>query len=217
MENDFGGILTSIQGTTEHSGYIGDAYVSHDVRDCTPACPLYEGGVCATKSCNERGAHVHHQDTLAGEVKDNLPRCECGATGGHVCPLSAKARERVADARRSYAIKDSGKRESFKGGMVRDTAEGKTNFALIFDGPMYDRWAEHLTKGAKKYEKRNWLKGANGSLEEVEKVFDRAIESTARHFRQWMKGDVDEDHAAAVFFGVNQVEFLKDTMKGGAK
>jgi hypothetical protein len=103
----------------------------------------------------------------------------------------------------SFVIKDSGRRELFVGGMVRDTAEGKTNYALIADGPMLRRWAVHLTKGALKYDARNWMK-ARGQAE-----LDRARESAFRHFIQWFDGDRDEDHAAAVFFNINECEFIK--------
>ncbi len=103
----------------------------------------------------------------------------------------------------SYTVKDSGQRQEFSGGMVRDTTAGKVDYTLVFDGPMLDRWAEHLTKGAVKYDKGNWLK-AEGQAE-----LDRFRESAARHFRQWLRGDTDEDHAAAVFFNLNGYEHLK--------
>ena len=100
-------------------------------------------------------------------------------------------------------IKDSGKREEYAGGMVRDTAEGKTNYLLIRDGPMYERWAAHLTAGAKKYTARNWM------LAMGDKELQRAEESAARHFEQWLREDDDEDHAAAVFFNINEAEYIK--------
>src|SRR5689334_11815910 len=98
---------------------------------------------------------------------------------------------------RAFEIKDSGERKQFASGMVRDTATDKTDFTLVFDGPMFERWAEHLTKGARKYAKRNWMKAAGA--EEL----DRFKESAVRHFIQWLRGDTDEDHAAAVFFNIN--------------
>lgn len=106
-----------------------------------------------------------------------------------------------------FQIKDSGKREEFSGGMVRDTTEGKINWALTADGPMLKRWAQHLTAGAKKYAVRNWMK-AEGTEE-----YERARESAFRHFMQWYSGDRDEDHGAAVFFNINEAEYVKD--KGG--
>jgi hypothetical protein len=106
----------------------------------------------------------------------------------------------------NFVVKDSGKREQYSGGMVRDVTEGKTDFSLIYDGPMMKRWAEHITKGAKKYAKRNWMK-ANGQEE-----LDRFKESAARHFYQWITGDVDEDHAAAVYFNINCHEYLQNKL-----
>lgn len=102
-----------------------------------------------------------------------------------------------------FVIKDSGARESYSSGMVRDTATGKTDYALVLDGPMFERWAVHLTKGAVKYEKRNWMK-AEGEAE-----LARFRESALRHFLQWFRGDVDEDHASAVFFNINGAEYVR--------
>ena len=110
-----------------------------------------------------------------------------------------------------FTIKDSGKREQFESGMVRDTTEGKINYALVLDGPMLGRWAAHLTKGAAKYEPRNWMK-AEGEAE-----LARFKESAFRHFMQWIQGYRDEDHAAAVFFNINGAEYvlqkLQETLK----
>jgi hypothetical protein len=102
-----------------------------------------------------------------------------------------------------FAVKDSGARQQFASGMQRDVTEGKTDYSLVLDGPMFERWAAHLTKGAVKYEKRNWMK-ADGSEE-----YARFKESAFRHFLQWYRGDTDEDHAAAVFFNVNGAEYVK--------
>ena len=88
--------------------------------------------------------------------------------------------------------------------MVRDVTDGKVNYSLIADGPMFKRWAEHLTKGAVKYEARNWMK-AEGKVE-----YNRFRESAFRHFMQWYYGDIDEDHASAIYFNVNGAEYLKE-------
>jgi hypothetical protein len=108
-----------------------------------------------------------------------------------------------------FTIKDSGKRQEFAGGMVRDTTDGKTNYALVADGPMFTRWAVHLTKGALKYAKRNWM------LATGQEELDRGKESAFRHFMQWYYGATDEDHAAAVYFNINEVEYIKQRMKEG--
>lgn len=103
-------------------------------------------------------------------------------------------------------IKDSGERVQFDSGMVRDVATDKTDYSLVLDGPMFERWAIHLTNGAKKYAKRNWMQ-ANGQAE-----LDRFRESALRHFMQWYRGDVDEDHAAAVLFNINGAEYTKERL-----
>lgn len=163
-----------------------------------PSC--CEGGACSndlsTAYCGcDKGAgwvcERHRNMPTLGEVellveRENLMRDTVPAVG--------------------FTIKDSGKREQFASGMQRDTAEGKTDYGLVRDGPMYERWAEHLRKGAVKYGKANWLKG-RGQVE-----LDRARESALRHFEQWYRGDVDEDHASAVFFNINQAERLKQIM-----
>ena len=107
-----------------------------------------------------------------------------------------------------YDLKDSGVREQYASGMVRDTAADKILWSLVFDGPMLRRWATHLTRGARKYSERNWMK-AQGHEE-----LDRARDSAARHFAQWMNGDTDEDHAAAVMFNLNVVEYVKEKLSG---
>lgn len=105
-----------------------------------------------------------------------------------------------------FQIKDSKERKQFDSGMQRDVTTNKTDFSLALDGVMFKRYAEHLTKGAQKYEKRNWMK-ASGQEE-----LDRFKESAVRHFIQWFYGELDEDHASAVFFNINGYETLKNKM-----
>jgi hypothetical protein len=107
----------------------------------------------------------------------------------------------------TFVVKDSGKRAQFESGMVRDVATDKVNVALVFDGPMFWRWAVHLTKGAVKYAKRNWMKASG------EEELERFRESACRHFAQWYRGDQDEDHASAVIFNINGAEYVKDKLK----
>lgn len=106
----------------------------------------------------------------------------------------------------NFTIKDSGVRKSFGSGMVRDVTDEKIDYSLALDGPMFKRYAIHLTKGAKKYAKRNWMLAAG----EEEK--ERFKESALRHFIQWLDGDTDEDHAAAVFFNINGHEYVKERL-----
>jgi hypothetical protein len=108
-------------------------------------------------------------------------------------------------------VKDSGERRQFESGMVRDTAAGKTNFLRTLDGPMFERWATHLTKAEAKYP--DIAPGvANWTLASGPQELQRFRESAFRHFLQWMRGDVDEDHASAVFFNINGAEYVKEKM-----
>lgn len=107
----------------------------------------------------------------------------------------------------SFGVKDSGQRWQFKSGMVRDTTDGKTDFSLCFDGPMFERLAVHLTKGAQKYSARNWMKAAGA--EELA----RFRSSACRHFYQWLRGDTDEDHAAATVFNINGALYVEQRIK----
>ncbi len=112
-----------------------------------------------------------------------------------------------------FVVKDSGQPTELGGGMIRDTEDGKTDFTLVFDGPMLERWASHLTKGAKKYAARNWMKIANATREEQLAALERFKRSFARHQFQYMRGDTDEDHAAAMFFNLNGMEFVKGLLE----
>jgi hypothetical protein len=103
----------------------------------------------------------------------------------------------------SFVVKDSGKRQQYSSGMVRDTTEGKTDYTLALDGPMFTRYAEHMTKGAVKYGERNWQKA------KLRAEHNRFRKSALRHFLQWFHGHIDEDHAAAVIFNINAAEYLK--------
>lgn len=111
----------------------------------------------------------------------------------------------------SFDIKDSGARQEFAGGMVRDTAEGKLDFLNIRVGPMLRRWAAHMTKGRVKYPDAepgipNWTYG-EGLAEWL-----RARESFERHADAWLAGKLDEDHAAAIYANVNFAEYFKARM-----
>jgi hypothetical protein len=105
-----------------------------------------------------------------------------------------------------FDVKDSGERQQYPSGMQRDTTEDKVRYDLVFDGPLVERLATHLTKGAKKYDARNWMK-ASGQDE-----LERFRESAARHFFQWLRGDTDEDHAMAVVFNINGALYVEEKM-----
>lgn len=110
-----------------------------------------------------------------------------------------------------FGIKDSGKRAQFESGMVRDTQEGKLDYWRVFIGPMIRRWADHVTKGAVKYPDVN-IGVPNWTLAAGEAELHRFKASAIRHLVQWLEGNVDEDHAAAVIFNINGAEYVKEKM-----
>lgn len=111
-----------------------------------------------------------------------------------------------------FTVKDSGTRQEFASGMMRDTGEGKTRFWRVAAGPMLRRWAEHLGKGAKKYP--DVAPGvSNWTLAEGDVEAQRFKESAFDHFMQWFYGETDEDHAAAVFFNINGHEYVRARQK----
>lgn len=108
-----------------------------------------------------------------------------------------------------FTIKDSGARAEFDSGMVRDTEDDKVDYLNLFDvfEPMGTRLAAHLTKGRKKYP--DAASGVpNWKLAEGDEEYQRYRRSAARHMKQWLAGDTDEDHAAAVLFNINGAEHV---------
>ena len=103
-----------------------------------------------------------------------------------------------------FVTKDSGERQTFDTGMVRDTSTTKARYDLVHM-PMLKRWAELMGRGAQKYGERNWEKAR------TEAEYNRFRESAFRHFMQWFNGESpEEDHAAAIFFNVSGAEYTKE-------
>lgn len=94
-----------------------------------------------------------------------------------------------------YVTKDSGVREEYESGMVRDTDSGKPRYDLMPVGPM-KRLAELYARGAVKYGENNWQL-ANSDVE-----MRRFRASAMRHMYEWLAGNEDEDHAIAVVWNV---------------
>lgn len=101
----------------------------------------------------------------------------------------------------SYQIK--GEPVPTASGVYREDESGKIDYSLLRDGPMFKRWAQMLTAAIPKRGLRNWM---NASTVED---YERFRRSACRHFEQWLAGETDEDHAAALFFNVNGVEYIK--------
>lgn len=81
-------------------------------------------------------------------------------------------------------LKDSGTRDTFETGAVRDAQQGKGAYHLLPYWPIF-KVACVYEAGARKYAPRNWEKGI---------PLSRFADSAMRHFAKWMNGDRDEDH-----------------------
>ena len=103
-------------------------------------------------------------------------------------------------------IDGGGVRETYDSGMMREPDTGKPRFDLLlplgvpYDEQFLTRIAALMARGAEKYEDRNW-EVANSVSE-----LDRMKSSAFRHFMQWLSGETDEDHAAAIVFNVMAAE-----------
>lgn len=105
-----------------------------------------------------------------------------------------------------FTTLDSGERVDFPSGMRRDTDKGKPRYDLV-DRPMLKRWAELCARGAAKYGPENW------KLADSDEELARFQASAFRHFMQWINGEADEDHAAAILFNVAAAEHVKDKLR----
>jgi len=103
----------------------------------------------------------------------------------------------------TFQVKDSGQREAFETGALRDTQDDKPRYDLI---PIIalKRIANLYAKGAKKYGERNFEKGIPSS---------RYIASLMRHLFQYLEGDKEEDHAAAVCFNILGIMYNEEAIR----
>lgn len=89
-------------------------------------------------------------------------------------------------------VKDSGERQSFDTGSVRDTNIGKGRFDLIAPYAML-RLAQHYENGSRKYGDRNW---------ELGQPLSRYLDSAMRHLTKVTMGLEDEDHLTAAVWNL---------------
>lgn len=102
-------------------------------------------------------------------------------------------------------IKDSGKREEFQTGSVRDTREGKGRFDLVPFAEIVDL-ALVYERGAVKYGDRNWEKGQPVS---------RFIDSAIRHLLKARLGYDDEPHWDMAVFNILGAKTMLRGIAGG--
>lgn len=104
-----------------------------------------------------------------------------------------------------YAIKDSGVRQDFGSGAVRDTNEGKGRYDLISPIAL-KRLAKHYENGAKKYGDNNWQKGI---------PIKRFLESALRHLNEYLYGNRSEDNIIAAAWNCFSIAHTEDMILKG--
>lgn len=102
-------------------------------------------------------------------------------------------------------MQDSGERQTFETGAVRDTAEGKSRPDLISPFAT-ERLGDWLMLGAQKYSERNWERGIPVS---------RTIASLHRHLMKYQQGSKDEDHLAAIMCNAMFLLHTEEMVKRG--
>lgn len=106
-------------------------------------------------------------------------------------------------------IQDSGERQEFDTGSVRDTQENKGRFDLVTPFGIR-RVAKHYQGGAVKYDARNWEKG---------QPIMRYLDSAERHINDlkaaMLLGEQTEDHAAAIAWNMFGFMHTEEMLKLG--
>jgi hypothetical protein len=104
-----------------------------------------------------------------------------------------------------YVTLDSGDREEFATGSVRDVREGKGRYDLIPPHPL-ERLAGVYERGAAKYGDRNWELG-----QPVSRFLDSAIRHSFRH----LEGHRDEDHLAQAAWNLFAAMHVEEMARRG--
>ena len=108
-------------------------------------------------------------------------------------------------AKKFDKVKDSGKRQNFNTGSVRDTNTGKGRFDLVAPYAML-RLAQHYENGAVKYNPRNW---------ELGQPLSRYLDSAFRHLIKVAMGLEDEDHLNAATWNIMAITETQMRIKLG--
>lgn len=103
------------------------------------------------------------------------------------------------------SVKDSGERQSFSTGAIRDKSSGKGRFDLLPAYVLY-RDARHMENGAVKYGDRNWEQGI---------PLSRFLDSAFRHLVCFMDGKRDEDHLAAARWNLAGLIWTEEMIRRG--
>jgi len=102
-------------------------------------------------------------------------------------------------------MKDSGQRETFDTGAVRDTTENKIRPDL-FSPMAMERIGEWLRLGSIKYGEYNWMKGIPVS---------RCFQSLYRHLLKYQQNDRSEDNMTAIAANAMMIIHFEENIKRG--
>lgn len=107
----------------------------------------------------------------------------------------------------SEGLKDSGSREQFQTGAVRDRQHGKGTPSLV---PNWVIWlvSRIYEDGAKRYSSRNWEKGM---------PLSQYLDSAERHLAKLKVGMRDEPHASQVIWNMIGYIFTASLIKMGLR
>ena len=104
-----------------------------------------------------------------------------------------------------FIVNDSGKRQDFDTGSIRDTRDGKGRYDLITPIAL-KRLAQHYENGANKYNDRNW---------ELGQPLSRYIDSAIRHLYTHLEGHRDEDHCSAAIWNIAALIHTEEMVNRG--
>jgi hypothetical protein len=105
---------------------------------------------------------------------------------------ATKKRNAPQEEPKAFCVQDSGSRQEFIGGSVRDTQEGKGRYDLISPIALH-RLSMVCQQGAQKYGDRNWEKG---------QPLSRFMDSAKRHLNDYLLGYRDEDHLSQAVWNI---------------
>ncbi len=163
-----------------------------------------------SEGVKEELEHLTHaneakQRTTACFKQTDHPKLALGRPSPWICHAAALCDCINYSLKQPFQTLDSGEREEYETGAVRDTNRGKARFDLLPYAPL-KRLAGLYERGAEKYDDNNWRKGI---------PTNRAYESALRHLHQANElntlkrlGRVtddpmaSEDHLAAAAFNI---------------
>jgi hypothetical protein len=99
-------------------------------------------------------------------------------------------------------IHDSGERQEFDTGAVRDIEDGKGDLVSLPPEALL-RISVHYEHGAKKYDRFNYMKGI---------PVTRFINSALRHILKYLMGCDQEDHLSAAAFNILGAIQMEETL-----